>query len=962
MEAGTRPAVGALLERERELARLDRAIAGAVEGVGSVVALEGVPGIGKTALLAHAHDAARDAGMRVLSARGGELERDFAYGVVRQLLDAPLASARPSDRERWLAGAAGLAAPVVMASAVIHPTGPDPGPILHGLYWLTANLSTEQPLLIAVDDAHWADPASIAFMSYLARRVDELAVVMLYAYRVDANHELSTGAELANAATVLRPRDLSEGATQQFVERSLGCPSSRDFAHACHIATGGNPFMLSALLHALDADAITPDDASAGRVQQIAPTSIAQTTIARLRRVGVAATEIAFAVAVLGTRAELRHAARLAGLSNDSAAQAADDLTAAAILRDRRPLEFIHPIVRAAIYDALAPGQRAALHKRAALLLAEDARDDVALAPHLLATEPSGDPWVVERLCVAAQEVLDRGAPGAACMYLERAIREPAATSSDRLSLLLALGTAELADGAPAAGIHLREVVDGACDPETRVEAVQKLMCALSYAGRAEEAAAIATKILSDLPPEDHELRLRLEAELAGIAQFAPSASRTNVESARGCAFTMAALEPLVRYEGQLHGDTTAERRALAYLAFFAARRGRSHTAAATAELARLALTGDDRLQHDKPGLPPFFFATWALALADELDDAERHLELAIGQAQARGSAAAFGLASGLRCQVLLRQGRLIEAEAESLSLLDAFKSHAIVGPLLLSCLLHTMVERSDLATAGSLLVDHGIEGDLSDSAMAGPLLFSRGHLLLAARDARAALRDFEQLRHYDEVAGREVLGRPTHASQALALFRLGQHDAARALSSEALEHARLWDTPSAHSFALRTAAIISGGDDAIELLREAVAAVERSPARYECAQSLTHLGAALRRGGLRHDAREPLRRGLDLATRCGALRLANTAREELIATGARPRRTALSGRDALTPCERRVAQLAAGGLTNREIAQSLFVTSRTIEAHLTQTYLKLAITSREQLTTALRSPDQADE
>lgn len=851
-----------------------------------------------------------------------------------------------------------------MASAVIHPTGPDPGPILHGLYWLMANLSMERPLLIAVDDAHWADPASIAFMSYLARRVDELAVVILYACRVGehANHELSTVAELANVASVLRPRDLSESATQAFVERSLGCPSSRDFAQACHIATGGNPFMLSALLHALDADAITPEDASAKRVQQIAPTSIAQATIARLRRVGVAATELAFAVTVLGTSAELRHAATLAGLADDSATEAADALTAAVILRDCRPLEFIHPIVRTTIYNALAPGQRATLHKRAALLLAEDACDDVALAPHLLATEPSGDQWVVKRLRAAAQEVLDRGAPEAACMYLERAMREPAATSPDRLALLLALGTAELACGAPAASIHLREVVDGACDPETRVEAAQKLMCALSYAGRAEEAAAIATKVLSDLPPEDQELRLGLEAELAGIAQFAPSASRTNVESARGCAFTMAALEPLVRYEGQLHGETTGERRVLAYLAFFAARRGKSHTAAATAELARLALTGDDHLQHDKPGLPPFFFATWALTFADRLDEAERHLELAIQQAQARGSAAAFGLASGLRCQVLVRQGRLIEAEAEALSLLDAFKSHAIIGPLRLSCLLHTMIERSDLATARSLLADHGIEGDLSDSAMAGPLLFARGHLLLAAGDARAALRDFEQLRHYDELAGRDVLGRPTHASQALAHIRLGQHDAARALTAEALEHARLWGTPSAHSFALRTAAIINGGDDAIELLREAVAAIEHSPARYECAQSLTHLGAALRRAGHRHDAREPLRHGLDLATRCGALRLANTAREELIAAGARPRRTALSGRDALTPSERRVAQLAEGGLTNREIAQALFVTSRTIEAHLTQTYMKLAITSREQLTTALRSPDQAEQ
>jgi len=229
MEAGTRAAAAALLERDRELARLAGAFAGASEGVGSVVALEGDPGIGKTALLAHAHHVARDAGMRVLRACGGELERDFAYGVVRQLLEAPLASARPADRERWLAGAAGLAAPVVMASAVIHPTGPDPGPILHGLYWLTANLSTERPLLIAVDDAHWADPASIAFMSYLARRVDELGVVILYACRVGehANHELPTVAEPANVAACCVCEASAKARRRSSLRGLLGAPAHR---------------------------------------------------------------------------------------------------------------------------------------------------------------------------------------------------------------------------------------------------------------------------------------------------------------------------------------------------------------------------------------------------------------------------------------------------------------------------------------------------------------------------------------------------------------------------------------------------------------------------------------------------------------------------------------------------------------------------------------------------------------
>ena len=182
---GRAPTVAAgLLEREAEVERLDRVIAAAVEGAGSVVAIEGEAGIGKTSLLAYATAAASRAGLRVLTARGGELERAFAYGVVRQLFEAELSAADREDRARWLAGAAGLAAPVLTASAAPGGSGADPSSVLHGLYWLSANLACERPLLIAIDDAHWADDASIAFLAYLARRVDELAIVVVYASRI----------------------------------------------------------------------------------------------------------------------------------------------------------------------------------------------------------------------------------------------------------------------------------------------------------------------------------------------------------------------------------------------------------------------------------------------------------------------------------------------------------------------------------------------------------------------------------------------------------------------------------------------------------------------------------------------------------------------------------------------------------------------------------------------------------
>ncbi len=943
------PAV--LLERGAEIERLEGVIAAAADGAGSVVALEGEAGIGKTALLAHARLRAGDAGLRVLAARGGELERDFAYGVVRQLFDAALADAGDPERQRWLAGSAGLAAGVVSAAPADRDApGSDPGAVLHGLYWLTVNLSLSAPLLLAVDDAHWADDGSIAFLSYLARRVDELAVVIVYASRVGegAGDALPAVAEPEVASIVLRPEALSEAATAQVVGGWLGEAVSARFARACHRATGGNPFLLGELLRALLADGIVPDDTSTARVEQIAPRTISRATLARLRRLGPAANALAFAVAVLGSKAELRHAAALAELDHETAAGAADALARAAILRDGRPLEFIHPIVRTTIYSELAPGRRGTSHKRAARLLADDGAGDVALAPHLLASEPSGDAWVVERLRTAARSVLEQ-APAATCSYLERAHREPT-PPSERLAVLLELGGAELfaasdADGSRSTAVgHLREVLDGAPDAATRFEAARLLASALTLSGRMGEAVEMGHELLAGAPPEDEELMLRLEGELALVAQFNPGQAK-------------AALERLARYRGRLTGATRGERLVLTCQAYGAAHGAQSATATTTAELARRALAAHTLADEHRPGSAAFYLAVWALIYSDRLDEAEAQFDRALENCRRRGWSGEFAGVSGSRCQVFVRQGRLAEAEAEALSLLPTIGQRTLARAMLASCLLQTTIERAEPRTWEPLLREHGLDGEVAGRPMGGMLLYSRGHLRLAAGNGAAALADFERLWVRDEQSGQHTPAIPSRAPQALAHLQLGDRDRARGLAAEALEQARAWDTPTALAIALRAAGLATGGAEGIELLQEAVTATAGSSARYEHARSQTELGAALRRAGHRRDARPPLREGLDLADRCGALRLAARAREELIATGARPRRSALRGRDALTPSERRVAKLAAEGLGNREIAQALFVTLRTVEGHLTQTYMKLDITSRDQLASALDSP-----
>ena len=236
-------------------------------------------------------------------------------------------------------------------------------------------------------------------------------------------------------------------------------------------------------------------------------------------------------------------------------------------------------------------------------------------------------------------------------------------------------------------------------------------------------------------------------------------------------------------------------------------------------------------------------------------------------------------------------------------------------------------------------------------------LLYSRGHVRLAGGDAvRARCATSRRCGRREERSG---IDNPAVADAGVGRARAGRSSASASrraeLAEEELAAARSWGAPSAISFALRAVGIAEGGDEADRAAARGGAVVEGSPARYERARSLTEFGAALRRAGRRRDAREPLREALELADRCGAIGARAAAHEELLAAGARPRRTALSGVDSLTPSERRVASWPGRGSSNREIAQALFVTVRTVERHLTQAYLKLGIARREELPPALR-------
>jgi DNA-binding CsgD family transcriptional regulator len=267
------------------------------------------------------------------------------------------------------------------------------------------------------------------------------------------------------------------------------------------------------------------------------------------------------------------------------------------------------------------------------------------------------------------------------------------------------------------------------------------------------------------------------------------------------------------------------------------------------------------------------------------------------------------------------------------------------------------LVERDDLEAA---------DAELRRSALpdAPPVVFpftlllhSRAVLRLGQGRAREALADALLCgEHQDALRIRNPAIIPWRSTAALAHAALGDREIAGRLAAAELEQARAVKAPRATGIALRVAGTIEPARRGIPLLEEAVAVLAESPARLEHAHALVDLGRALRQIGDRRSACERLREGLDIAHHCGATAVVRRAREELAVAGARPRRDALRGRDALTASELRVARMAASGMTNRAIAQALFVTTKTVETHLSHAFDKLDVNSRRDLGVALES------
>ena len=626
---------------------------------------------------------------------------------------------------------------------------------------------------------------------------------------------------LADEAEVtrLRPQELSEDGARILIERLLDHPCDDEFAVGCQRVSGGNPFLLSELVATVRADGLAPTAAAVSRITSLAPESITRSTLARLGRLSREAGALARAVAVLGAEAELRHAAACAALDVVQAGMAADALAAAGLFTGDRPLRLVHPVVRTALYAELPAGERSELHERAARMLAAEDGDLDAIAAHLLASDASGARATTELLLRASRRARARGMPATAATYLRRALAEPPPPDL-RGAVLRLLGAVETRLGDAAAAEHVSQALGLLREPQQRAELAFDASVGYVIAGRLPEAITTLERGLADTTEADHELRWRLEAQLINLARVQTD----------GAALAARHVERIPR---ELPGNTPGERLILAELAWTALLDG--EPVDRVTELATRAFDGG-KLVAEQPGWSMSVLnGVWALALAERHELAMQGYDALIERAQQTGSPLLFALISSRRSQLHLLRGAIQNAITDAQASIDTgrqFGASLLVGGLY-ARLMNAQLEAGDIDGARNALARSGFEDTIPDLWQFLPLRLSRGRLRLAQGDAQAALDDMLVAQ---QTLARHRVTNPAVAhcgsTAALALARLGRGTEALESAAGELTAARRFGAPGTLGIALSTAGLIHRGSRGTEYLRQAVAVLERSPAR----------------------------------------------------------------------------------------------------------------------------------
>ncbi|MCK2238373.1 MULTISPECIES: LuxR family transcriptional regulator [unclassified Crossiella] len=906
-----------LVGRAVELNAVDELLSLAHAGHGTSALLRGPAGAGKSALLRAVLARARAAGDLVLAAGADRWEADFPLCLLRQLFSERLLG-QEIDRGRELTVvSAGGRAPGVPAAAVRslgrHETRYLPYDAVDELYRVAVGLSEKRPLVIAIDDLHWADTASARWLAYLLRRIGGERVLVLgttapaEVWPADladrfAHHIVLDGLSIPDVTTIA-------GAL-------LGVPVAEGVGAACHAATAGNPFLVHALLRGLRQGGVPPTVSTVRALLERPPAEIVSWLRLVLAELGPGAAELAGTLAALGEEVELDLAGAIRGLSPERAARLADALTEAGLLNWRRDqVSLRQPLVRAAAAADLSQEARQHVHGGAARLLHARGAGAERVGAELLRAGPLGEAWAAQVLELAAAEAVTAGRTGHAVRYLRAALREQLG-NRQRAGILVRLGSVLSHLDVAGAVAALRRALTVSTEPAQRAEIARQLAGLLCLSRRHEDGLRVLTEVREQCAdPEVTEALLVGEALLA-LLHSSTAAARLTPEPG-------AELPPVLWSVRAILAGSERDR----VLSWACAE---ADTALLSGPATALALS----------------IAGANAAAAEETD---RLFEAASSPADL-----AFALA--VRTEVGYRLGRLTQCRDDARACLNAlvrFGPRYAHGLAVTAAtrLADTLSETGDVEGAHRLY-EEILAADQLPGGLAGAwLLAGRGRLRIATGAPAEGVEDLLCAgRRLDAWRMPNPAVVPWRSAAAIGLATLGRLGTAKALAMEELELARSWGSPQAIGGALRVSGVLARGSAAVELLREAARVLAEAEAPLEHARALADLGTALRKTNQLAEARDQLRLAGALAQQCGATVVDRRIRAELRVSGARPRRQAHSGLEALTPTELRVANLAAHGLSNREIAARLFVVRRTVELHLSSAYRKLGITSRTEL------------
>ncbi|WP_326835710.1 AAA family ATPase [Amycolatopsis rhabdoformis] len=919
-----------LAGRDWELSLLVQKARDAALGEGQAVLLRGPAGIGKTKLVAAALDELDTVAATVLTVTCPE-SGSSAYEAVRALF-APL-----DLSGGLLDGSARLAVPALEPGGA--GTAADTYAVMHGLHWLTAGLTADGLVVLAVDDVQWCDETSLRWLGFLLRRAENLPLLVVMTQRTGRDVPRpevlgEIGATLTCLTLDLEP--LGPGAVAEVLQARFGANPADEFVRKCVDVTGGNPFLLDRVVTQLRGDAVEPDATHVSALDEIGREVVARSVLDRLSPEAFA---VARAIAVLGGE-EIELIAALAGTQPGPAAAAvralrADDL----LLPDR--LDYTHDLIRHAVVDAVSAEQLQALRERAATLLNDNGRAPEEVAVQLLLLSGRPQPWMVNVLRDAAVVAENRGAPAAAARYLTRAL----AADEDSVAVLGHVARV-LAQVDPQAALrHLERALELVTDPRRRVPlAVQYALTSLT-AQNSLRAYALAESVLD-----------RFDEAVGDAPSAQDRSTRTLLESV----LLLSGMDEkdTVRQVGERfrdvvppRGDTAEERQLLAMLSSLGTVEGRP--AAEVGAYARKVLSIGDVT----PGGWGVLGAVLTLYLADDVEPALAALGDLMDHAQRRGEAWTYTLGASTRALVFLWIGNSSDALSDAQFAYDIITQEAWgdAGTMPQAALAAALVRHGEPARALRVL-DSVRRPRLERFTLEYHwVLMARARALAAGGDPAAALTHLLLCRDSLAEAG---LGNPVLApwwyDAAEVLTILGRGDEGWAGIEEAEDRAARWGTPRAVGMVRTARGVLTPGDAGIELLTEATELLAPSPAKLEHARAEFLLGRRLFRRGDAEGARDRLRRSIDVAVLCRDKLQVNLSLPALAEAGGRMRRGTASPADALSGSERRVAEKAAEGATNREIAESLFLTVRTVELHLTGVYRKLGLKGRAELAEAL--------